>query len=90
MTLSSPQAKYFAHWLTRSLPCESLGKLTASRLDVKVRLQRLIKDLEKRLNLYNVQDEVDERKETLLSQVEAMLSQKIEQIKLITFRWKII
>lgn len=66
-----------------------------SRLDEKVRLQRLIKDLEKRrsekrLNLYNAQDEVDERKETLLSQVEAMLAQKIEQTKLITFHWRIV
>lgn len=66
-----------------------------SRLDEKVRLQRLVKDLEKRrsekrLNLYQAQDEVDEKKETLLSKVEAMLAQKIEQTKLITFHWRII
>lgn len=66
-----------------------------SRLEEKVRLQRLIKDLEKkrsekRLNLYQAQDEVDARKETLLAKVEAMLAQKIEQSKLITFHWKII
>ena len=65
-----------------------------SRLDEKVRLQRLIKDLEKRrsekrLNLYKAQDEVDEKKETLLAKVEAMLSQKIAQTKLITFHWRI-
>ena len=66
-----------------------------SRLDEKVRIQRLIKDLEKkrsekRLNLFQVQDEVDSNKETLLSKVEAMLDQKITQSKLVTFHWKII
>lgn len=66
-----------------------------SRLDEKVRLQRLIKDLEKRrsekrLNLYHAQDEVDERKEALLSKVEAMLAQKVEQTHLLTFHWRII
>ena len=66
-----------------------------SRLDEKVRVQRLIKDLEKRrsekrLNLYQAQDDVDSKKEELLSKVEAMLAQKIEQTKLITFHWKII
>lgn len=176
MTLSAPQAKYFAHWLTRSLPSDNLGKLTASlqdaqvdltphqidaalfadqitaqwsdittansvrnnnffedemekldnwaedvkaglekelrdldaeiklrkseskktsRLEEKVRLQRLIKDLEKkrsekRLNLYQSQDEVDSRKETLLAKVEAMHTQKIEQTKLVTFHWRIV
>ena len=66
-----------------------------SRLDEKVRVQRLIKDLEKRrsekrLNLYQAQDDVDSKKEELLSKVEAMLAQKIEQTKLITFHWKIV
>ena len=66
-----------------------------SRLDEKVRVQRLIKDLEKRrsekrLNLYQAQDDVDSKKEELLSKVEAMLAQKIEQTKLITFHWRII
>ena len=66
-----------------------------SRLEEKVRLQRLIKDLEKRrsekrLNLYQAQDEVYEKKETLLAKVESMLTQKIEQTKLITFHWRII
>ncbi len=66
-----------------------------SRLEEKVRLQRIIKDLEKRrsekrLNLYHAQDEVDAKKETLLNKVEAMLDQKIGQSKLITFHWNII
>lgn len=66
-----------------------------SRLEEKVRLQRLIKELEKRrsekrLNLYQAQDEVDAKKETLLNKVEAMLAQKTVQTKLLTIHWKII
>ncbi|WP_287921940.1 SNF2-related protein [Alistipes sp. UBA6068] len=66
-----------------------------SRLEEKVRLQRLIKELEKRrsekrLNLYQAQDEVDAKKETLLAKVEAMLDQKIEQKKLFTIKWRVI
>ncbi len=66
-----------------------------SRLEEKVCLQRIIKDLkksrsEKRLNLYHVQDEVDAKKETLLGKVEVMLAQKIEQTKLLTIHWRII
>ncbi|MBD5425630.1 MAG: DEAD/DEAH box helicase family protein [Bacteroides sp.] len=66
-----------------------------SRLEDKVRLQRLIKDLEKRrsekrLNIYQAQDDIDSKKEELLSKVEAMLAQKIEQTKLVTFHWNII
>ncbi len=73
---------------------KSESKKTSS-LEDKVRLQRLIKDLEKkrsekRLNLYQAQDDVDSRKETLLAKVEAMLTQRIVQTKLITFHWKII
>ncbi len=65
-----------------------------SRLDEKLRIQREIKDLEKRrsekrLNLYQAQDEVDVRKETLLNKVEAMLSQKVEQNRLLRIHWRI-
>lgn len=73
---------------------KSESKKTA-QLSEKVRLQRAVKELEKkrsekRLNLYHAQDEVDEKKETLLAKVEAMLAQKIEQTKLITFHWRIV
>lgn len=153
MALSAAQQKYYVYWLTRSLPSDSLGKLTASlqdaqvdltphqidaalfafkspainrvlpeiaaslayiiaaqrakiklrkseskktsRLDEEVSQQRLIKDLEKRrsekrLNLYQAQDEVDEKKETLFAKVEALLPQKIGQTNLITLHWKIV
>ena len=65
------------------------------RLNDKVAAQRVIKDLEKkraekRQNLYEAQDEVDAKKENLLSSVERMLEQKIEQEELFTIRWRII
>lgn len=67
-------------------------KLTA--LAEKVAVQRKIKDLEakrkqKRQNLFEAQDEVDNKKEKLISKVERMLDQKVEQISLFTFRWTI-
>ena len=73
---------------------KSASKHTSS-LAEKVRMQRIIKDLEKhrsekRLNLYQAQDEIDEKKETLLAKVEAMLAQRIDQTKLITFHWRIV
>jgi hypothetical protein len=64
------------------------------QLKDKVAAQRAIKDLEKkradkRQNLYEAQDEVDERKEELLTKVEKMLEQKIEENELFTIRWKL-
>jgi hypothetical protein len=66
-----------------------------SRLEEKVKMQRLIKDLEKkrsekRMNLYQAQDDVDAKKEDLLSKVEAMLAQKVQQTKLFTIKWRIV
>lgn len=66
-----------------------------ARLNDKVVAQRVIKDLEKkraekRQNLYEAQDEVDAKKENLLSSVEKMLEQKIEQEELFTIRWRVL
>lgn len=66
-----------------------------ARLNEKVVAQRVIKDLEKkraekRQNLYEAQDEVDAKKENLLSSVERMLEQKIEQKELFTIRWRVL
>jgi hypothetical protein len=65
-----------------------------SQLAEKVAEHRIIKDLEnkraeKRQNLYEAQDEVDARKETLLTKVERMLEQKIEQTELLTIKWRV-
>lgn len=68
-------------------------KLTS--LAEKVTIQRQIKELEskrkeKRQNLYEAQDEIDDRKETLILKVEKMLDQKVEQRVLFTFRWRVV
>ena len=64
------------------------------QLAEKVAEHRIIKELEskraeKRQHLYEAQDEVDARKETLLTKVERMLEQKIEQIELFTIKWRV-
>jgi hypothetical protein len=64
-------------------------------LDAKVKAQRQIKELEKkrsekRQTLFEAQDQIDDKKETLLTDIEKMLSQKIEQNELFTFRWRMI
>jgi predicted nucleic acid-binding Zn-ribbon protein len=64
-------------------------------LEEKVKLQREIKDLEKKRNdmrqkLYQAQDEVDVKKEGLLARVEAQLKQKTTLKTLFTIRWKVI
>lgn len=65
------------------------------RLEEKIKLQREIKELEKRRNdmrqkLYKSQDEVDEKKENLLDKVEAQLNQKITRTPLFTIQYKVI
>ncbi len=65
------------------------------QLKDKVAAQRNIKELEKkradkRQNLYEAQDEVDARKEGLLTKVEKMLEQKVEEKELFTLRWRLV
>lgn len=64
-------------------------------LESKVKAQRQIKDIEKkrsekRQTLFAAQDEIDDKKETLLSSIEKMLNQKINQQELFTIKWSII
>ena len=64
-------------------------------LEAKVAAQREIKKLEKvrsekRQSLFTSQDEIDERKENLLNDIEKMLNQKIKQEELFTIKWTII
>lgn len=64
-------------------------------LEEKVKAQRNVKDLEKkrdekRKRLYEAQDEVDEKKENLLSDIERRLEQNITETELFTIRWKLI
>ena len=62
-------------------------------LEEKVKVHREIKDLEKkrsemRLSLYQAQDDVDAKKERLLEEIEAMLSQSLSREVLFTIRWR--
>jgi hypothetical protein len=64
-------------------------------LKLKVKLQREIKDLEKkrnekRKNLFEAQDQIDERKEKLLNDIESRLEQDINIKKLFTINWNLI
>jgi superfamily II DNA/RNA helicase len=64
-------------------------------LEQKVKAQRQIKDLEKKRNqkrqrLFLAQDEIDEKKENLLSEIENRLNQKITEKDLFTIKWKIV
>ncbi|HDO25413.1 MAG TPA: DEAD/DEAH box helicase [Nitrospirae bacterium] len=65
------------------------------KLDEKVKAQKEIKDMEKkrntlRQNLYQAQDEVDDKKERLIEEIESRLKQKIEKAELFTIIWSVI
>ncbi len=64
-------------------------------LAARVTKQRLIKDLERRRDdlrrtLFSAQDEIDQKKETLLADVETRMKQRVVQKTLFTIRWKLI
>lgn len=66
-----------------------------TKLDEKVSAQRAIKELEKkrtekRQNLYEAQDEIDEKKDMLLDKIEKMLKQKVSRENLFTIKWMVI
>ena len=65
------------------------------QLESKVKLQREVKDLErkrsdKRQRLFAAQDEIDSRKDDLLSDIEKRLHQKLTEKELFTINWKLI
>jgi hypothetical protein len=65
-----------------------------SALEPKLELHRRVKDLERKRNekrrtLFEAQDEVDARKETLISQVEARLTQRCGIRQLFALRWNV-
>ena len=64
-------------------------------LDEKLKAQKVIKDMEKKRNemrkkLFESQDQMEERKEKLIDQVEAQLKQNATLTPLFTIRWKVI
>lgn len=67
----------------------------AASLDKKILFQRQAKKLEKmrnemRMNLFQSQDEVDDKKETLLETVEARLQQQTYSKELMRIEWEIV
>lgn len=64
-------------------------------LEQKVKEQRIIKDLEKKLadkrfNQYQNEDDIEHRKDNLLDEIEKRLKQQTTKADLFTIRWKII
>ncbi len=64
-------------------------------LDAKLAFHKKAKDIErrrteKRRSLFDAQDEVDNRKEALLADVEARLRQRIEVSPVFTIRWRVV
>jgi superfamily II DNA/RNA helicase len=64
-------------------------------LEAKVKAQREIKDMEKkrsekRQHLFEAQDTIDNRKDSLLDEIEQRLNQEIKVKELFTIKWKMI
>jgi uncharacterized protein YeeX (DUF496 family) len=64
-------------------------------LERKIKTHRAIKDLEKtrhekRRSLFEAQDDIDARKDELLSSTEARLKQWIEREELFVIRWRVV
>ncbi|MBZ0191305.1 MAG: hypothetical protein K8F34_06400, partial [Candidatus Kuenenia stuttgartiensis] len=81
--------------LDKEIKCRKTEAKKILNLEEKVTAHRQIKEMEKkrntmRLNLYQTQDDVDNRKERLIDEIEARLKQKIEKAELFTVRWKLI
>lgn len=81
--------------LDKEIKCRKTEAKKILNLEEKVTAHRQIKEMEKkrnamRLNLYQTQDEVDNRKERLINEIEARLQQKVEKSELFTIRWKLI
>jgi hypothetical protein len=65
------------------------------KLEEKVKVQRHIKELEKkrntmRMNLYQQQDDVDNKKEHLIDDIESRLKKKTEKKELFVIKWKMV
>ena len=80
--------------LDREIKATKRDARHAADLEAKVTLHRKVKDLErqrtsKRWRLFEAQDEVDSRKEDLITDVEARLQQKVRRHEIFTIRWRI-
>lgn len=64
-------------------------------LDSKVAFHKKAKELEKKRNdkrrgLFDAQDEIDTRKETLITDIEARLKQQLNRAEIFTIRWRVV
>jgi len=81
--------------LDREIKFQKTESKKILKLDEKLTAQKAIKDLEKqrnalRRNLFEAQDEIEDRKEGLIADVEARLRQRIQMQELFAIRWKVV
>lgn len=81
--------------LDRSIKEARRASALAATLEEKLACQKRIKELEsqrnsKRKSLFDAQDEIDERKSSLIGDVEARLQQSVEMSPLFTIRWSLV
>ena len=81
--------------LDKEIKCRKTEAKKILNLEEKVAAHRQIKEMEKkrntmRLNLYQTQDDIDNKKEQLIDEIEARLKQGIETTELFTVRWEVI
>jgi len=90
--------EYFKETATIMIATEAAAEGEAKKmlnLEAKVKAQREIKDLEKkrrekRQHLFEAQDTIDTRKDSLLDEIEKRLNQEIKETELFTIKWKMI
>jgi ERCC4-related helicase len=80
--------------LDRSIKEARRSSAMAATLEDKLACQKRIKDLEsqrnaKRKSLFDAQDEIDERKTGLISNVEERLRQQVEMTQIFAIRWSL-
>ena len=81
--------------LDRTIKEARRASALAATLEEKLSCQKRIKELEsqrnsKRKSLFDAQDEIDERKSSLIGDVEARLQQSVEMSPLFTIRWSLV
>jgi len=81
--------------LDRTIKEARRASALAAMLEEKLSCQKRIKELESRRNtkrksLFDAQDEIDERKSSLIGDVEARLQQSVEMSPLFTIRWSLV
>jgi len=87
--------KYEIKELDKEIKTKKTEARKLLNLEQKVKEQRIIKDLEKKLaekryNQYQNEDDIENRKDKLLDEVEQRLKQQTKELDLFTIRWKVL